>query len=41
MLLLVDLSRSTSNTVYNTRTTILDVEKEAIVLFCEALEVVG
>jgi nitric oxide reductase activation protein len=41
VLLLVDLSRSTSNTVYNTQTTILDVEKEAIVLFCEALEVVG
>ncbi|MES0446783.1 MAG: VWA domain-containing protein, partial [Desulfobacterales bacterium] len=41
VLLLVDLSRSTSNTVYNTRATILDVEKEAIVLFCEALEVVG
>ncbi len=41
VLLLVDLSRSTSNTVYNTRTTILDVEKEAVVLFCEALEVVG
>ena len=41
VLLLVDLSRSTSNTVFNTRTTILDVEKEAIVLFCEALEVVG
>jgi hypothetical protein len=35
------ISRSTSNTVYNTRATILDVEKEAIVLFCEALEVVG
>jgi nitric oxide reductase activation protein len=41
VLLLVDLSRSTSNTVYNSKMTILNVEKEAIVLFCEALEVVG
>jgi nitric oxide reductase NorD protein len=41
VLLLVDLSRSTSNTVYNSKVTILRVEKEAIVLFCEALQVVG
>ena len=41
VLLLVDLSRSTSNTVYNSKMTILSVEKEAIVLFCEALQVVG
>jgi nitric oxide reductase NorD protein len=41
VLLLVDLSRSTSNTVYNSNMTILSVEKEAIVLFCEALQVVG
>ena len=41
VLLLVDLSRSTSNTVYNSKVTILNVEKEAIVLFCEALQVVG
>ena len=41
VLLLVDLSRSTSNTVYNSNVTILNVEKEAIVLFCEALQVVG
>jgi nitric oxide reductase NorD protein len=41
VLLLVDLSRSTSNTVYDSRASVLDVEKEAIVLFCEALEVVG
>ncbi len=40
-LLLVDLSRSTANTVYNSKETILHVEKEAIVLFCEALQVVG
>jgi len=39
--LLVDLSRSTANTVYNSEATILHVEKEAIVLFCEALQVVG
>jgi hypothetical protein len=41
VLLLVDLSRSTSNTVYGSGASVLDVEKEAIVLFCEALEVVG
>jgi nitric oxide reductase NorD protein len=41
VLLLVDLSRSTANTVNGLQTTVLDVEKEAIVLFCEALEVVG
>ncbi len=41
VLLLVDLSRSTSNTVFNSHSTILDVEKDAIVLFCEALNVVG
>ncbi len=41
VLLLVDLSRSTSNTVYGSRASVLDVEKEAIVLFCEALEIVG
>jgi len=41
VLLLVDLSRSTSNKVYNSKMTILSVEKEAIVLFCEALQVVG
>lgn len=41
VLLLVDLSRSTANMVPGTRKTILDVEREAIVLFCEALEVVG
>jgi len=41
VLLLVDLSRSTANTVYGSTASVLDVEKEAIVLFCEALEVVG
>jgi nitric oxide reductase NorD protein len=41
VLLLVDLSRSTANPVADTHTTVLDVEKEAIVLFCEALSVLG
>jgi hypothetical protein len=41
VLLLVDLSRSTANTVSGTRKTVLEVEREAIVLFCEALQVVG
>lgn len=41
VLLLVDLSRSTANLVAGTEKTVLDVEREAIVLFCEALEVVG
>ena len=41
VLLLVDLSKSTSNTVFESTQTVLDVEKEAIILFCEALEVLG
>ena len=41
VLLLVDLSRSTANTVLDSAETVLDVEKQAIVLFCEALEIVG
>jgi fructose-specific component phosphotransferase system IIB-like protein len=41
VLLLVDLSRSTANTVYGSQATVLSVEQEAIVLFCEALAVVG
>jgi len=45
VLLLVDLSRSTGNTLTNspsdTGVTVLSVEKEAIVLFCEALEILG
>jgi nitric oxide reductase activation protein len=41
VLLLVDLSRSTANMVAGTGKTVLDVEREAIVLFCEALQVVG
>ena len=45
VLLLVDLSRSTGNTLANSLSdaaaTVLDVEKEAMVLFCEALGIVG
>ncbi len=45
VLLLVDLSRSTANCVCpsgsDRPTRVLDIEKEAIVLFCEALSVVG
>ena len=42
VLLLVDLSRSTSNIVAGSdASSVLDVEKEAIVLFSQALEVVG
>ncbi|MFH2219494.1 MAG: VWA domain-containing protein [Pseudomonadota bacterium] len=40
VLLLVDCSRSTSNSVSGSEKRVLDVEKEAVVLFCEALEVV-
>ncbi|GAB6907027.1 von Willebrand factor type A [Desulfosarcina cetonica] len=41
VLLLVDLSRSTANTVDERGNRVLDVEKQAIVLLCEALQVVG
>ncbi len=40
-LLLVDLSRSTANTVDDRGMRVLDVEKQAIVLLCEALRMVG
>ena len=40
-LLLVDLSRSTANPVVDGTGTVLGVAKEALVLFCEALQVVG
>lgn len=40
-LLLVDQSRSTANTVDDRGTMVLDVEKQAIVLLCEALQMVG
>ncbi|MGD8367452.1 MAG: hypothetical protein PVG78_07420 [Desulfobacterales bacterium] len=41
VLLLVDLSRSTANRVAGSTASVLDVEKEALVLFCEALSIVG
>jgi nitric oxide reductase NorD protein len=41
VLLLVDLSHSTSNPALAATTSVLDVEKESIVLFCEALDVLG
>jgi nitric oxide reductase activation protein len=41
VMLLVDLSRSTANPVAGGHATVLEVTKEALVLFCEALQVVG
>ncbi len=41
VLLLVDLSRSTANRVAGSRASVLEVEKEALVLFCEAVGIVG
>lgn len=41
VLLLVDLSRSTANPAAGSDKSVLTVEKEAIVLFCEALAAVG
>jgi len=41
VMLLVDLSRSTSNIVAGANGSVLDVTKEAMVLFTQALEVVG
>ncbi len=41
VLLLVDLSRSTANQVAGSGASVLEVEKEALVLFCEALSIVG
>ena len=41
VLVLVDLSRSTANLVAGSRCTVLEVEKEALVIFCEALVTVG
>ena len=39
--LLVDLSRSTANVLPQSRKTVLDVEQDAIVIFCEALKQCG
>jgi hypothetical protein len=41
VLLLVDVSRSTANRVAGSDASVLDVEKEAIVILCEALSVLG
>jgi hypothetical protein len=41
VMLLVDVSRSTANRVAGSSRTVLDVAKEAIVLFCKALTIVG
>ena len=41
VILLVDLSRSTANAVNGSELRVLDVEKQAIVLLCEALNVIG
>ncbi|MBW1889918.1 MAG: hypothetical protein JRI93_05240 [Deltaproteobacteria bacterium] len=41
VLVLVDLSRSTANKAAGSEETVLDVEKAAIVLLCEALDIVG
>jgi nitric oxide reductase activation protein len=41
VVLLVDLSRSTANAVNGSGMRVLDVEKQAIVLLCEALNVIG
>lgn len=40
-LLLVDQSRSTAHPAFGTRQSVMDVEKAAIVLFCQALDVLG
>jgi hypothetical protein len=39
--LLVDLSKSTANVLPGSRKTVLDVEQDAIVIFCEALKQCG
>ena len=41
VLLLTDLSRSTANPVFGKAGSVLDLTKEALVLFCEALQVTG
>jgi nitric oxide reductase NorD protein len=41
VLVLVDLSRSTANAVSGSDASVLDLEKAAIVLLCEALSIVG
>jgi len=41
VLLLADVSRSTANIVPGTDASVLDIEKEAVVVLCEALSVLG
>ena len=41
VLLLVDVSRSTANRVPGSESSVLDIEKESIVILCEALSVLG
>jgi hypothetical protein len=41
VLLLADVSRSTANVVPGTDRSVLDIEKEAIVVLCEALSILG
>jgi nitric oxide reductase activation protein len=41
VLLLVDVSRSTANSVPGSTASVLEIEKEAIVVLCEALTVLG
>lgn len=41
VLLLTDVSRSTANRVPGTDASVLDIEKEAIVVLCEALSILG
>jgi hypothetical protein len=41
VMLLTDVSRSTANIVPGTDATVLDIEKEAIVVLCEALSILG
>jgi nitric oxide reductase activation protein len=41
VLLLVDVSRSTANCVPGSEASVLEIEKEAVVILCEALTVLG
>ena len=40
-LLLIDMSKSTANPVPGSQKTVMDIAKESVVLFCEALKIVG
>ncbi len=41
VMLLVDLSRSTANHAYGTTSTVIEVEKEAIIILSQALRIIG